>query len=375
MRPGPEHGQTRESPRALALSRCARPKLGARRWSAYTVLGFAGYGAANALAIALGRWWELTLADRLISSLVPPAAFVIAVAVATAIKGREWIVFYQAAFASLASAAGVAWIAGAQVGRVLDVTVLGIGTFLVLGRLGCFHVACCHGRPLRGAARWWRPGVVYGAAHVEVGFWPRWQGRALVPVQLIESAASALLVAAAIGFASQAGDAALIYGVGYSCARFALELWRGDPVRPFARGLSEAQWASLLVLAIAGAARPALATIVPLAVIGAAAAALIARRRARELLLPPHLHELDRLARAVLADPSHARRDSRLGVALSLHVLDDCRRDWILSSQHPAWSAATQQRIIEELWPNAELVPGRTPGVVHVIEAAELAAA
>lgn len=359
----------------LALSRCARPKLGPRRWSAYTVLGFAGYGAANALAIALGRWWELTLADRLISSLVPPAAFVIAVAVATAIKGREWIVFYQAAFASLASAAGVAWIAGAQVGRVLDVTVLGIGTFLVLGRLGCFHVACCHGRPLRGAARWWRPGVVYGEAHVDVGFWPRWQGRALVPVQLIESAASALLVAAAIGLASRAGDAALIYGVGYSCARFALELWRGDPVRPFARGLSEAQWASLLVLAIAVAARPALATIVPLAVIGAAAAALSARRRARELLLPPHLHELDRLARAVLADPAHARRDSQLGVALSLHVLDDGRRDWILSSQHPAWSAATQQRIIEELWPNAELVPGRTPGVVHVIEAAELAAA
>lgn len=360
----------RVAPSAYLLSRLARPKLG--RHNAYTALGFAGYGAANVLGVILALGWELSLADRLIGFFVPPVAFLAAMVTATAIKGREWLVFYHALFAALAAVLVAASMAGDQVARLVDLTVLGIGAFLVLGRLGCFRVACCHGRPL---GRWTRRrlpqlGVTYGPAHVAAGLWPRWAGRPLVPVQLLEAAASAAWVAAALAGSAEPGRAAVIYGAGYACTRFALELWRGDPVRPFARGLSEAQWASLLLLLVVAALWLSPWTAAAAAGTAAAAVPLVARARRRALCLPPHLHELDRLAREVLADPQHARRDSRLGVGISYHLLGDGRRDWILSSTHPAWSPATAQRLADALWPGAELVAGRTPGITHVIEPA-----
>jgi len=52
-------------------------------------------------------------------------------------------------------------------------------------------------------------------------------------------------------------------------------------------------------------------------------------------------------------------------------VLPDGRADWILSSEHPAWSAAVARRIAEQLWRAPEVVGGRTMGVVHVIVAGD----
>jgi Prolipoprotein diacylglyceryl transferase len=366
-----EPAQVRALGPSLTLSRCARPTLGARRRSTYTVLGFVGYGAANLLGVWLAQRWQLALAERLIGVLLPPTAFVLTTAVATAIKGREWLVFYHSLFAALLSVTLASLIAGADLGRALDLATLGIGAFLVFGRLGCFHVACCHGRPLPAK----RPllqrfGVSYGAAHVAVGFWPRWQGRALWPVQLLESAASAAWVLAALAGSAVPGRAAAIYATGYAVTRLLLELLRGDPVRPFRRGLSEAQWASLACLAGVALAWPAWWTLTPLLAAAAVAAALLRTARARALLLPPHLHELDQLARQLLAEPAGSRRDSRLGVGLSCHLLDDGRRDWILSSPHPAWSPAVAAQLAEALWPGAEQLAGRTPGVLHVLEEA-----
>jgi len=102
-------------------------------------------------------------------------------------------------------------------------------------------------------------------------------------------------------------------------------------------------------------------------VVVAAAAVLVVRRRARELLAPPHLHELDSLCDRILADPAHARRDTRLGVGASLHVLPDGRLDWVLSATHPRWSTSTARQLSASLWREAEIVEGRVPGVVHVV--------
>ncbi|HEY6176598.1 MAG TPA: prolipoprotein diacylglyceryl transferase family protein, partial [Kofleriaceae bacterium] len=165
----------------LELARCARPTVRGR--STYTVLGFAGYAVASLFGAVLATAWGLTLGERVVALVAPPVAFIAVVTVATAIKRREWIVFYQAAFGAVAAVVVTGLAIDARVWRLLDVAVLGIGVFLVFGRLGCFHVACCHGRPARR-------GVVYGAAHVAVGFWPCWQGRPLFPVQLVESAGS-----------------------------------------------------------------------------------------------------------------------------------------------------------------------------------------
>jgi hypothetical protein len=150
--------------------------------------------------------------------------------------------------------------------------------------------------------------------------------------------------------------------------RFALELARGDPVRPFALGLSEAQWWCLVTALACALAWRTWWTFAAFGLVAAGAAWLVARRRARELVQPPHLHELDGIAHAVLRDPQHARRDSSLGVGISCRYLPDGRIDWILSSSHRAWTPASIAAITDALWPAAERVAGHSPGVMHVLD-------
>jgi hypothetical protein len=324
----------------------------------YTVLGFIGYGVATLVATALALAWELSLGDRLIALVTPPLAFVIVVAVATAIVGSEWIVFYQTAITATVMVAALGALTGGNIERLLDVAVLGMGVFLVFGRIGCFAVACCHGRPARR-------GVVYSAEHVAAGFWSRWSERPLVPIQLVESGVSFVLVAVGLVLAGEPGRAALVYGVGYAVARFVLELWRGDVLRPYAYGLSEAQWWSLALAAACAIVAPSIGTLTALGAVACGAAYLVARRRHRELLLPPHLRALDlACADALRAD---VRRDTMLGVGVSCKRMDDGQLDWVLSSSHPAWSPAAARRIAADLWRDCEVIDGRTPGLVHVL--------
>jgi prolipoprotein diacylglyceryltransferase len=331
-----------------------RPTLG--RWSTYTVLGLTGYVVASIVSGVLAWWWELPLGARAIAIIGPPCAFIVVVTVATAIKGREWIVFYQALFAGAAVTAGLGLATGAQhLGRMLDIAVLGTGVFLVLGRIGCFHVACCHGRPARR-------GVVYGAAHVALGLWRRCAHRPVFPIQLVESALALALVVAGLLASEVPGRGALVFAEGYAIARFALELVRGDPQRPHALGLSEAQWSSLVDPLVCAIVWPTPVTLAILLGLATAAAVLVARRQTRALLQPAHLHELDELCDAILADPAHARRDTSAGVGVSLHALPDGRRDWVLSSPHPRL-----RELATRTWPDGELVAGRTPGLLHVV--------
>lgn len=211
---------------------------------------------------------------------------------------------------------------------------------------------------------------MYGPAHVRVGFWQRWAGRTLWPVQLVESAASFALVAIALvaGWGSP-GTPAVIYIVAYGVIRFALELVRGDSARPHAFGLSEAQWTAPLTLAACAIWRPGITTIAAALVLIAAAVALAVRHRQRELWQPPHLRELDRLFNELLGADTSERRETSRGVAVSCHLLPGGRTDWVLSSEHPGWSPAIARRIADALWTSYEVVEGRLPGVAHVIAA------
>ena len=268
--------------------------------------------------------------------------------------------FFQTAVAGVVAATVIDALGGSHPARVADIATLGIGTFLVFGRLGCFAVACCHGRPSRF-------GVVYGADHVRVGFWARWQGRRLWPTQLVESVASLVLVVVGlvVGW-TKPGLPAVIYIAGYSVLRFALELVRGDTFRPYRLGLSEAQWTSPATALACAIWRPSLATIAIAAALVVAAGVLVALRHRRELFAAPHLAELDR------ACAKAERTETSLGVSISRHDLADSRIDWVLSSTHPQWSPSTARRIADLMWDRYELVEGRTHGLVHVIEAAKL---
>lgn len=327
------------------------------------MLGFTGYVIASSVGGLLATEWELTIGERLVTLIGPPVAFIATITIATALRGREWIVFFHAATTAIAAVIGLGLAIDGRLARMLDITVLGIGVFLVFGRLGCLHVGCCHGRPARF-------GVRYGPAHVVVGFWRRWQGRTLFPIQLVESIASAVLVIVGLAMSDAPGAAALTYMIGYSAVRFVLELFRGDPVRPYAYGLSEAQWFCAAAIAAAAAWRPSTWTLIPLGAVLAAGGMLSARRRERELFAPPHVRELDQICDAVLADPAHACRETHL-VAVSCHALGDGRLDWVMSSVHTQWSVHAAQRLGAALWGRVEVIPGHTPGVIHLVVARE----
>lgn len=92
----------------VAFTRCTRPTLTARAISTYTVLGFTGYALASLASSALAVAWDLTLGERIIGLFVPPIAFFVTVTIASAIVGRERIVFYQTAFTGVLASAVVA---------------------------------------------------------------------------------------------------------------------------------------------------------------------------------------------------------------------------------------------------------------------------
>ena len=334
---------------------CLPPRITKRAISTYTILGFAGYAAANVLAVVLAQTWDLSLGERLVDVLAPPIAFVVVVTVATAITGTERIVFYQTACAGVLSVAAAGWLVGARVSRLVDIACLGIGVFLVFGRIGCHAVACCHGRLGRG--------VTYGPAHVAIGFWARWSGRSLWPVQLVEACVSALLVVLALVFSATAGTATLVYVVGYAVFRFLLELIRGDGHRPYALGLSEAQWFAIATVIACAAWSPNPTTISIAGGLIAVALGLVLTRKRRALLLPPHIYEVGR----VLASATDGKRqETSLGVAISRHDLPDGRIDWVLSAE-PALLEASVRSLAHQLWPSWALVAGRSPGVFHVV--------
>jgi hypothetical protein len=340
----------------VAFTRCARPHLTARRISTYTILGFTGYVIANVVGVLLASHWELSLSERLVAFFVPPIAFIVVVTISSALAGHERIVFYQTTVAGAVAVALLGWLAGARIARLFDLVTLCIGVFLVFGRLGCHSVACCHGTLGRG--------VTYGPPHVAVGFWPRWSGRTLWPVQVIEAIASGMLVGAGIAWSAKPGRAALIYVVGYAAVRFVLELVRGDGKRPYVLGVSEAQWVAVATALLCAALRPGLITGALASALLLAAVGLVRLRHRRELLLPPHLFELDRMLTG-MADGE--RHETSLGVAVSRHVLPDGRIDWILSSSHRSWSEVTARRLAHRLWASCELVPGQAAGVIHVL--------
>lgn len=303
------------------LTAAARPLLAGR--PAFRVCGLVGLGAGVAVAMtvvaARGDSW-------LVMTPIAGAAVGTFLGVATAYRqftGVERLVYYHHEIAVLCVAAVTAALLRAPVLPYLDATALGIGSFLACGRVGCFMVGCCHGRP----HRW---GVKYDHAHASGDLPSGLVGVRLFPVQLAEAAIAAGIVA--VGFvlvlAGAPGDALTFYVGCYAVCRFFLELARGDVGRPHWRGFSQPQWLSLgcagAVAALATSEaipwRPWDAAIV---VIAAAMAALALQRRlhaadARTVELR-HVHEFVAAVRRTEAagdGPLRVARTSR-GVRVS----------------------------------------------------------
>jgi hypothetical protein len=166
------------------------------------------------------------------------ACAALAICVALALAAITKVLFAYETFSFLHYQLAAIGVTALVLPQALDLIALALAVTQCIGRIGCLYAGCCHGRPARFGIRYREREV---AAH--------WVGARVIPVQLIESIALAII---AVVTALRIGNGALAtYALSYACVRFTTELLRGDARRHFLR-LSEAQWICVLTSIVAG---------------------------------------------------------------------------------------------------------------------------
>jgi prolipoprotein diacylglyceryltransferase len=221
-------------------------KLFGWRIRSFHFFGVSGYILGTILGVVLAVQSGLLPSVILLLAGASAGTFFGLAFLAKRITGQERIVYYHHEICIMVVCTLALYLLKLPVLPYLDITLLGIGTFLTFGRIGCYAVGCCHGRPHRH-------GVSYGQAHVEEGFTWFYKDVPVLPVQLIESAYVSLTVIAGVILLLNhvaPGTVLIVYTVVYGLMRFTLEFFRGDPDRPHWQGLSEAQWTTLAITAV-----------------------------------------------------------------------------------------------------------------------------
>jgi Prolipoprotein diacylglyceryl transferase len=317
------------------LDKLVRPEVPAlrRSLSAFHVCGVVGLSLALLLAMILVMYLELS---RLVTAGLMVAAVIVFLGLVMATKiitGEEVIIYYHHEVAVMVVAALFLWLTRQPILSYLDVTILGIGTFLFCGRIGCLMVGCCHGRPYH-----W--GVCYRTEHAEAGFTPYLVGVRLFPIQAVELLWVFCIVVTGITFILHGwppGTALAWYVVAYDTGRFCFEFVRGDPDRPYLWGFSQPQWISVVLMGfvvwaeIAGALPFRWWHIVVMAGLMLAMIAITLKRRFQktsryELLHPRHVREVAEALRLVNSTEDKTQNESgwtvfpRSNVPTTLHL-------------------------------------------------------
>lgn len=229
-----------------SLDKLARSRvwIGNITLPAFQVCGYTGL--VLAVILALSNVTQLNLSLWVMAGIVLAAVltFFGLVMATKIITGEEQIIYYHHEIAVMVVTGVLLWLTGQPILPYLDITILGIGTFLVCGRVGCLMVGCCHGLP----SRW---GVCYREEHAAAGFPRCFVGVRLFPIQLVESFWVLCIVIVGTAFVLRgypAGTALAWYVVAYDLGRFCLEFARGDTDRPYYRDFSQAQWISVILL-------------------------------------------------------------------------------------------------------------------------------
>ncbi|MBL7726400.1 MAG: prolipoprotein diacylglyceryl transferase, partial [Dinghuibacter sp.] len=221
-------------------------KLLKRKISSFHFFGVLGYIIGTLLGTFIAKPLGFRPEIVLLMAATGAGTFFLRAFFAKWITGEETIVYYHHEIAILVCCTLVLYLLNQPILSYLDITLLGIGTFLAFGRIGCFSVGCCHGRPHKH-------GVQYGEAHVQAGFTWFYKDVPLLPVQLIESGYVFLTVIAGTILLFNnvvPGTVLIVYTVLYGLFRFIMEYFRGDPDRPARLGVSEAQYTTLLLTGI-----------------------------------------------------------------------------------------------------------------------------
>jgi Prolipoprotein diacylglyceryl transferase len=337
----------------------------------FRVCGYLGLAAATAVALGISAANGGSVPVELAIVAASIAVFVAVAALERAVRGFETLVYYHHAVPVLLVAGLLASVLDAAPLRQLDATALGLGVFLAFGRVGCFFAGCCYGRC-------WRHGMARRVDRLPPGFPDYLVGERLVAVQLFEAGLVLALVALGIAASSHAAGAGFaLYIAGYAMVRFGLEELRGDPVRPYWHGLSEAQWTSLFVAG--GAAVAARLGLLPLSttLVVIAALALLAwpvvlalRSGSSGLLHPAHVREVAQIVPGPATGRPRVTQTSR-GLRISAAVVDPALTYTLSRSRRPlrARDAARLAAVIRGMSHpehDAVLIPGAA-GAYHVV--------
>ncbi len=153
---------------------------------------------------------------------------------------RFWqggLVFLGGAILAAASTLLLARRKGLGLGEVADVLAPSVSLAHVFGRLGCFMVGCCYGKPWSGGVHFPPDSVAYsellGERAIVVG---AASTPGLHPTQLYEAGGELLIFLALLWLWPRrrfSGAIALTYAFAYGVLRFAIEIFRGDDLGAF----------------------------------------------------------------------------------------------------------------------------------------------
>lgn len=217
-----------------------------KKRSAYNLFGTIGMLTAGLVALSLTYAQRLSLSITLLLLLLALLISAGHVIVTVLITGKDRLVFLRYFLSIMAVSALFLRIIDRPIVPYLEVIALGLGAMQCLGRIGCFMAGCCHGRPHL-------LGVAYQQRQVTAGFSKYLVGVRLIPVQLIESVWIGFSVLLGVFYVLQdapAGTGFSTYLILFSAGRFLLEKLRGDQLRTYRAGLSEAQWLSVLIIGL-----------------------------------------------------------------------------------------------------------------------------
>ncbi len=224
------------------LSRYLKPTLRifGKSVSSYNAFGVLGMAVAATIAFSLTYAKGLSLyvtAGLLGLALLVSIANIV---LTTLITGRDSLVFLRYFLTIMAAAALLLRFIDQPILPYLENLMLGIGAMQGVGRIGCFRVGCCYGKPAPF-------GIRYTAVYARAGFPDPLVNVRLFPIQLLES--GWIFVSVGLGAALALTSTSAGYGLSsyillFSCGRFCFELLRGDKARPYVGWLSEAQWIS-----------------------------------------------------------------------------------------------------------------------------------
>src|SRR5689334_13747697 len=138
-------------------------KIFRKNISSFQFFGGIGFIAGNVLGVIVATALGLEPSIVLIMSGIGAATFFGLTFFIKWLTSKENIVYYHHEICILLLCTLSLFALHVPVLPYLDITLLGVGTFLGFGRIGCYSVGCCHGRPCN-------QGVQYGQHHVDAGF-------------------------------------------------------------------------------------------------------------------------------------------------------------------------------------------------------------